>query len=138
MFATLKEIKKYQFAPYEDCPCESGKKYKFCCYAKSKNEKNVDIRGYSAKRFTAEGKKQFRDTDFKLCFGFNKSECSNDVIGAHSIQNNGVLNTISENNHVYVLQSEIGQNSMLPQLDFVKIGKNKASTFLGFCKILKI
>ncbi|MFJ7849182.1 YecA family protein [Peribacillus sp. NPDC097206] len=133
MFAPLKEAKQYQFKPYEECPCESGKKYKFCCYAKSKDFK-IDSSKYSAARLTSEGQKLFRDTEFKMCFGFDTSECSKNVIGAHSIQNNGVLNTISFENHVYTLSLEIGQNSMLPQLKFIPLGKNKASIFSGFCK----
>lgn len=133
MFAPIKESKKYQFKPYEECPCESGKKYKFCCYAKSK-EVNVDTNKYNAARLTAEGQKLFRDTEFKMCFAFDSSECSKNLIGAHSIQNNGVLNQISIENHVYTLNIEIDQNMMIPQLNFISIGKNKASIFSGFCK----
>lgn len=133
MFAPLKEAKQYQFKPYEECPCESGKKYKFCCYAKSKDVK-VEASKYNAARLTAEGQKLFRDTEFKMCFAFDTSECSETVIGAHSIQNNGVLNQISKENHVYTLNIEIDQDTMIPQLKFISIGKNKASVFSGFCK----
>jgi hypothetical protein len=133
MFVTIKESKKYQFQPYEACPCESGKKHKFCCYANSK-DKQVDSKNYNAARLTAEGRKLFRDTEFKMCFGFDSSECSKTLIGAHSIQNNGVLNQIAVENHVYTLNIEIDKNMMLPQLKFEPIGKNKASVFSGFCK----
>lgn len=133
MFAPLKEAKQYQFKPYESCPCESGKKYKFCCYAKSKDIK-IDSSKYSAARLTAEGQKLFRNTEFKMCFSFDISECSKNVVGAHSIQNNGVLNKISFENHVYTLSLEIEQNTMLPQLKFIPVGKNRASIFSGFCK----
>jgi len=69
MFAPIKESKQYQFKPYEECPCESGKNYKFCCYAKSKEVK-VDTNKYNAARLTAEGQKLFRDTEFKNVFCF--------------------------------------------------------------------
>jgi len=69
-----------------------------------------------------------------MCFAFDSLECSKNYIGAHSIQNNGVLNQISIENHVYTLNIEIDQNMLIPQLKFVSIGKNKASTFSGFCK----
>lgn len=133
MFSSTKESKQYRFKPYEKCPCESGKKYKFCCYINSNGSKNDPIK-YSAGRLTAEGQKLFRDTEFKMCFTFGSSQCSDTIIGAHSIQNNGVLNQISTNNHVYTLNLEINQDSMKPQLKFISIGKNKASTFSGFCK----
>ncbi|QQE77269.1 SEC-C domain-containing protein [Alicyclobacillus sp. SO9] len=133
MFVPMNEAKKYQFKPYEECPCESGQKYKFCCYAKSRNSK-VDFRDYSATRITAEGRRLLKDTEFKMCFAFDTSECSKDLIGAHSIQNNGVLDKISVENHVYALSSEIDQNTMYPQLEFTPIGKNQASIFSGFCK----
>lgn len=129
----MKESKQYRFKPYEKCPCESGKKYKFCCYVNSTDSKNDPIE-YTAGRLTAEGQKLFRDTEFKMCFTFDSSQCSDTIIGAHSIQNNGVLNQISTNNHVYTLNLEINQDSMKPQLKFISIGKNKASIFSGFCK----
>src|SRR5690606_29385655 len=52
----------------------------------------------------------------------------------HSIQNNGVLNQIAVDNHVYTLNIEFAKNSLLPQLNFESIGKNNASVFSGFCK----
>lgn len=33
-----------------------------------------------------------------MCFGFDSSECSKTLIGAYSIQNNGVLNQIAVEN----------------------------------------
>jgi hypothetical protein len=131
MFISNKEAKSFSFYPYDDCPCESSKKYKFCCYEKSKafDKKNHK---YTPGRMKFEGQKIFRETDFETCFGFNKDECSQDIIGAHSLQNNGVLNKISTNNHVYNLTFDISNN--LPTLKFEKIGKNQASKFTGFCK----
>ena len=91
----------YVFEPYEPCPCESGKKYKFCCYDKSKNMSSSN-QVYNAKRLYSESHKHFRDTDFKTCFGFNNN-CNHGYISAHSLQNNGVLNL----NSIYEIYAEI-------------------------------
>ncbi|EGO2833747.1 SEC-C domain-containing protein [Enterococcus faecalis] len=123
--------KPYVFPPYESCPCESGKKYKFCCFAKSKNITNNQ--NYNAKRLYSEAHKHFRDTDFKTCFGFD-TNCNYGYIGAHSLQNNGVLNLIADENHVYMLEMNFQENSLTPKLEFKKVGKKQASVFNGFCK----
>ena len=131
MFTTKKVAKKFKFEPYEDCPCESGQKYKFCCYEKGKlyNKKELN---YTPGRIIFESQKIFRETDFETCFAFNKDECTKDIIGAHSLQNNGVLDKISIDNHIYYLTPVIKNN--VPSLKFEKVGKNQASKFTGFCK----
>lgn len=132
MFMTKKEAKNYYaFEAYESCPCKSGKKYKFCCYEKSKTYNKMEP-NYPPNRIISEAHQEFNKTDFETCFAFNKDECSKNIIGAHSLQNNGVLNQIATDNHVYKLSFEIANN--LPTLKFDKIGKNQASKFKGFCK----
>lgn len=88
---------------------------------------------YNAKRLYSEAHKHFRDTDFKTCFGFD-TNCNYGHIGAHSLQKNGVLNLIADENHVYMLEMNYQENSLTPKLEFKKIGKNQASVFDGFCK----
>lgn len=122
----------YVFEPYGPCPCESGKKYKFCCYEKSKYISNSN-QNYNAKRLYSESHRHFRDTDFKMCFGFD-TNCKHGYIGAHSLQNNGVLNLIADDNHVYMLDMEYHRSLLTPRLEFRKIGKKQASVFYGFCK----
>lgn len=131
MFISKAESRKFVFSPYELCPCESGKKYKFCCHLKSKNS-TIDNSNYTSQRIIHESQKGFNETDFEICFAFNKEECDSKIIGAHSLQNNGVLDKISKDGHVYNLSFDIIDNH--PTLKFNKIGKNRASTFLGFCK----
>lgn len=133
MFITYQELGKYKFEPYKPCPCESGIKYKFCCYLKSKNEK-INSNEYNSKRLYFESHKLFKDTDFKMCFGFVKEDCEHGYIDAHSLQNNGVIDKIAEDNHVYYLDMNFDKKTMLPKLEFKKKGKNQASTFYGFCK----
>lgn len=124
--------KSYIFEPYSLCPCGSGIKYKFCCYEKSKYTPNKDYT-YNARRLYSESSKDFRDTDFKTCFSFDDN-CNYGYISAHSLQNNGVLNLISNENHVYFLEMNFQEHSLSPELEFKKIGKNQASVFNGFCK----
>lgn len=64
------------------------------------------------------------------------SEClwskkCNKAIGSHSIQNNGILSKISENNHIYSFQAVPKDGSLEFQLQ--KKGKNEFSVFNGFC-----
>jgi len=131
MFISKKEAKIYSFDPYCNCPCESGEKYKFCCYKKSKSVNKNDFK-YNLGRIEFEARQMFKETDFEECFAFDKDECSQLIIGAHSLQNNGVLDKIATDNHVYTLTPDLSNNH--PTLKFEKIGKNKASKFAGFCK----
>lgn len=117
MFISKNESKKFMFSPYELCPCESGDKYKFCCHLKSKNS-TIDNSNYNAQRIIYESQKGFNETDFEICFAFNKEECDSKIIGAHSLQNNGVLDKISKDGHVYNLSFDIQDNR--PTLKFIK------------------
>ena len=134
MFINKSEAEKYAFKPYDPCPCESGEKYKFCCYKKSKSVKK-EYTNYSAGRLKAEGNKYYREANFKTCYGFDDSECNNHIVKAHSLQNNGVLDQIAVNNHVSQLVNEIDQDTLIPSLKFELVGKKEASIFLGFCKV---
>lgn len=62
----------------------------------------------------------------KFCFSKNEN-CSNKIIGAHSIQNNRILSQLSENGDVLYVAYGDGE------LKFNKVGKGKATTFTGFC-----
>lgn len=58
-------------------------------------------------------------------------QCKNKAIKAHSIQNAASLDLIAEKNHVTALGMRIDDGA--PNCSFAKIGRNKASTFTGFC-----
>lgn len=118
--------KKYQIEAYEACPCNSGDKYKFCCYKKSFESQTVNIN-----QMDHEFKKIFKESDFKECFGFDETECSSTIVRAHSLQNNGVLSHIIYKNHVYQFSSNYQKG--VYKNNFEKIGRNQASTFFGFC-----
>lgn len=119
--------------PYELCPCESGNKFKFCCYPRARISKHSSLveEGYSDGRINHMVMQHWDETDFEICFGFNKNQCQKQIKSAHSLQNNRILNRISKDNHVYSISSKILKAEIEPILK--KISKNKASTFFGFC-----
>lgn len=61
----------------------------------------------------------------------NDSKCSNNIIKAHSIQNNRILNKLSENGEV--LQFSLDNISEVGIFNMKKVGRKKATTFTGFC-----
>ena len=92
------------------------------------------------KRLDIEIKKQIsgfkKDSRIKECFHFDQKNCSDNIISSHSIQNNGVLNLISEdingNSCVYsLLHKKYNTDGQIVGLQ--ALGKKSASTFLGFC-----
>ena len=90
--------KSFELDPYEDCPCGSSKKFKFCCYAKAREtnrKQNSRPYNYSDDRLKNMAHSLWKDTDFKYCFA-NDDQCRGKIKSAHSIQNNRVLNRISE------------------------------------------
>lgn len=127
------DSKSLKIDPYEPCPCGSGKKFKFCCYQRARKERDKGFRQlqYSEGRLNHLMHKTWEDADFKTCLAFDNSECNGDIISAHSLQNNRILNRISKDNHIYQFAHRITKNE--PEVYFRKVSKNKASTFFGFC-----
>ncbi len=59
-------------------------------------------------------------------------KCEKETIRAHSVQNSGVFDLLSRNGHVVGIK----QNLFIerpPEVEFSEIGRNRASTFTGFC-----
>ncbi|CRK83002.1 hypothetical protein [Neobacillus massiliamazoniensis] len=65
------------------------------------------------------------------CF-HEDSNCSQRIIKAHSIQNNKILNKISENGEVLMFGA-VGGNDYGITTDLQEKGRKKATTFTGFC-----
>lgn len=61
-------------------------------------------------------------------------ECKANAIRAHSIQNSQSLDLLCRDGHVKGITVHV-QGSAVPVVKFVDIGRNKASTFTGFCSI---
>ncbi|WP_299196019.1 hypothetical protein [uncultured Amphritea sp.] len=75
-----------------------------------------------------------RQSERSRCLHFEHGSRCTEHISAHSIQNSGQLTEISENGHVYKINghfSTLKKTGGKPAPK--KIGRNDASTFLGFC-----
>jgi hypothetical protein len=105
--------------PYEACPCDSGYKFKFCCYPKARSSRHKSLidEGYTDGRINHMVMQFWEETDFEICFGFNKDECDKQIKGAHSIQNNRILNRISKDNHVYRISFKVSKAGVAPIFD---------------------
>ena len=71
----------------------------------------------------------YRECKFKECVFPDQSSCSKNVIKAHSIQKNKILNYIAENG--MVISADV-QKTLFTK-EFEEIGISSASTFFGFC-----
>ncbi len=58
--------------------------------------------------------------------------CNKDIIKAHSIQNRQILEKIQDNDHVVMLLASISGPKRV-NIEFRKIGRNKATIFTGLC-----
>lgn len=109
----------------DPCPCGSGKKYKNCCLYKSDNPGYSQIENLN--NIYKEGRKKAR---FKECIHPDKSHCSEQIIGAHTIQNNRILSKISDNGELYMPCPKPDLKSCF----MYKYGRGEATKFTGFCK----
>ncbi len=108
----------------DPCPCGSGKKYKKCCLGKEDNHEYSDIT-----KFADIYKATRKAARFKECIHPDKCNCSEKIIGAHSIQNNKILSKIADNGMLYMPCPK-------PDLSFTlqnKYGRKEATVFSGFC-----
>jgi hypothetical protein len=61
-----------------------------------------------------------------------KSDCTQGCINAHSIQNSQILGQLASNNHLVMAVPRPNLDTM-PEIEFKKVGRNKATTFTGLC-----
>ena len=107
----------------ELCPCGSGKKYKKCCLLKTDEQRFAEAIIYSSENIKNEAR-------IKRCLHPNKHECDEKIIKAHAIQNNRILNKISENGMVVSMD---GVQHLMFQTAETK-GRKITTVFTGFCK----
>lgn len=67
----------------------------------------------------------------KICI-YNDNNCEKNIIKAHSVQKNRILNSISENGEVLKFSHDSMSEKLVVKA--LAVGKKKASTFTGFCK----
>ncbi|OSB09716.1 hypothetical protein B2H97_10490 [Paraclostridium bifermentans] len=104
------------------CNCGSGRKYKKCCMNKPEEQKIAEAILKSNKTLS-------RDARIKQCLHPRKDECSEKIIKAHAIQNNRILNKLSQNGCVVTMD---GLSNLIFQ-GAQKKGRKIATTFTGFC-----
>ncbi len=105
------------------CHCSSGAKYKRCCLEKDEAKKREAI--------NIELSDILKDASVKECLYLDKTGCSERIIKAHSIQNNRVLDRLSENGEV--LMARHAATSEEFRIVMKPIGRKAATTFTGFC-----
>lgn len=110
----------------DKCPCGSGLKYKKCCMNKQDDETFKDVR-----RINGNINLLKKQSKISQCIYPVKDKCRGEIINAHSIQNNKILNKLAENGHVLMVTTKIND---LVSIDLKKESRNKATTFTGFCK----
>lgn len=118
----------------EPCLCGSGKSFKSCC--KGKIVVN-NCNGYGEEILSNPSRinhilqEKFKTTDFRICMYPDNSECKKPIKNAHTLQNNGVLSIIAEDDHVMVSNLF---NKVREGFSTDKVSKNAATTFYGFCE----
>lgn len=118
----------------EPCPCGSGKKYNSCCKSKIHKKPTTisdDILNNPV-RMSHILYMKLEKTDFKQCLYPRKEECGTQIKNAHTLQNNGILSLLSEDDHVLIVNM---LNYAKDKTIFKRESKNKATTFYGFCDI---
>nr|WP_170294273.1 SEC-C metal-binding domain-containing protein [Heliomicrobium undosum] len=108
----------------DPCPCSSGKKYKKCCMSKKDDDEFT-----KPVNFLRNYKELKRESKIKQCLHPCKDECSERIIGAHSLQNNKILKQISDNGCVYMPYPKNDN----PFAVITKWGRKEATVFTGFC-----
>lgn len=116
----------------EPCLCGSGKAFKHCCKSKINYNKSIaeEILN-NPNRINHMLFQKLKSTDFKICFHPDKAKCKLPIKNAHTLQNNGVLSIIAEDDHVMVTNifNKIREGFLTDRLS-----KNDATTFYGFCE----
>lgn len=117
---------------YGPCWCKSGKKWKFC--HKSRHAQKQLPFGQIRSLITEAEEDWVEGSHFCLHPSASAETCSPKVIGSHTVQRNGGLSAIVEDNHVLstkkgLLNLERNDGDIVP----ARIGLKDASTFPGFC-----
>ncbi|PEI88759.1 YecA family protein [Bacillus toyonensis] len=111
----------------DPCPCKSGKKYKKCHGSMEEKiyntDPNIPVQSIIERRLNA--------GHIKQCIHPDQSTCSGNIIKAHSIQNNRILNKVGRNGEVYMIKAAMTTHSF--RMRFKLIGRKIATTFTGFC-----
>lgn len=127
----IRKMTELKIGRNDPCPCKSGKKFKKCHgLMEDKSipiDSNIPVQSIIERRVKA--------GHIKQCIHPDKSKCSGNIIKAHSIQNNKILNKIGRNGDVYMVKAGGATRKLQPSPKFKLIGRKVATTFTGFCGI---
>lgn len=73
-----------------------------------------------------------KDANIEECLYLDKVNCSDKIIKAHSLQNNKILNKLSENEKVLMRTPKMSEEGF--EIVVEPIVRSKATTFTGFCE----
>ena len=91
---------KIKIGRNEPCPCGSGKKFKKCCLNKSQDQRFAETMSKSMHNIKNEAR-------IKRCLHPKQEECDGKIVKAHAIQNNRILNKISENGMLVTMDGNL-------------------------------
>lgn len=118
---------KFKLGRNEKCLCGSGIKYKYCCMGKQDEpETNINLTKKS------QIDKMIKAGRFKHCIHPDQNECSENIIKAHSIQHNKILNNLSRDGMLIMFNYDFNNNNDF-FINYKLIGKKNSTTFTGFC-----
>lgn len=128
-------FEKFRISDEELCPCDSGKQYHNCCKKKNikKFRNNNELMNFIGKLF----KKSKR----RVCLYNGCEEKGKNIIGAHAIQENRILNKLAVNGFVKMqnfdkepVLLEIKPKKPEPFYFLSDVSINKATKATCFCK----
>jgi hypothetical protein len=70
---------------------------------------------------------------YNKCLG-PKSDCTENCINAHSIQNGQILDQLASNHHVIMAVTKLDIDREAEIITFKKVGRKQATTFTGLCQ----
>ena len=115
-----------EMPPYDECWCQSGKKWKWC-HRNRAQQNRVPIGQITSEMIATASRG-------RCLHPMSGSDCERSPVSAHTIQRRGGLAAIAEDGHVISPKrgyQDIFKNSgdLIPRL----MGIRQASTFMGFC-----
>lgn len=121
--------------PNELCPCNSGKRYGECCYSKADKVFHAEREGIALLQ------KIFKSSLLKTCLKKGCTAKTKEVISAHAMQENKVIQQLCVDRKVYMQSAEklppimqLPDGTREPTFFLDEIHKNTATTQTCFCK----
>lgn len=122
----------YEITNSEPCPCGSELSYKNCCKKSAKkNYLFTDDIIHNGKRISKIMNDLYKKTDFKSCLYPIKSECENCIKSAHTLQDNGILSLLCDENENVMIANPL--KISYEKTAIVPTSRHKSTTFYGFC-----